>query len=51
MKIVNESNNMYPIGRIYKKPTSKEEFTQKRTQEKSEKDVCEREYDPISEST
>ncbi len=27
------------------------EFTQNRTQEKSENDVCEREYDPTSEST
>ena len=27
------------------------EFTQNRTQEKSENDVCEREYDPTSESS
>ena len=33
------------------KSTDFDSFTQNRTQEKSENDVCEREYDPTSESS
>ena len=61
MKIIN--NNIRAAKRTVYRPfrgscggipsgfVSEEEFTQNRTQEKSENDVCEREYDPTSEST
>ncbi len=56
MKIIN--NNIRAAKRTVYRPGSGcggigfiEEFTQNRTQEKSENDVCEREYDPTSESS